>query len=265
MPDFFYLKIADNFCRLAVDDKGLLSYLKKECFLLKGVYKDIIDIKVKKKSNKYFLTSDGGTMTIPAQKYKVISFILMSFIAYKMVKKDIFFIHASAFEKNGLGYVFTGPSGIGKSTIIKNVPYEKIYAEDMAIFRKNKDKFYLYPSPFDKKFVRSIDKPPVLIDKIFFLKQSDYNFINDIDFKSKISVIRSEVYKTYKMDKKNINSGKILNTAKNFYNLAFKIIKSVKIEKLNFKKNFNPYFELSELTIIKKPRQGPRHLSLPIP
>ena len=214
----FYLKIADIFCRLTIE-KSLLDYFKKEYWLLKGNYKWLFEVKIARNKEKIL---------------KQIDFEAMAAMSLKVIPKNILFLHGSALIKHGKGYIFMGATGSGKSTIIKNIK-KGIYAEDTVVIKKGKGKFYLYPSPFDKKKVVSISAKPVLVQKIFVLKKSKINYKSRINTKEKfLSIVNNDIY---------LYNRKFLS--KKFYSLVLDLIKSTKVEKLHFKKDFNPYLELS--------------------
>lgn len=74
--------------------------------------------------------------------------ILEPLITYKLSKKKALVLHASSLSMDNKGYVFTGGTGIGKTTIIlklMNNPNTNYYSDDQAYIRGTT--LYSYPLP----------------------------------------------------------------------------------------------------------------------
>ena len=56
--------------------------------------------------------------------------------------------HGAAMVKNGLGYLFLGASGTGKTTVVRQWPGEHVLSDDHAIVRRTKDGFRLFGTPY---------------------------------------------------------------------------------------------------------------------
>ena len=84
---------------------------------------------------------------------------------------NFFFLHASAFKKDSGAMMFTGPSGVGKSTIVNLAEeYPKI-ADDKLMVKKEKDgRYMVYTSPFPGEGVP--------LSKIYFLRQDSRDFVD---------------------------------------------------------------------------------------
>lgn len=103
---------------------------------------------------------------------------ILQLILQKLIKKDGFFMHASASQlfKSTCG-IFIGKSSAGKSTIshFLNSSFNKI-ADDVIVIRLIKDHYYLFMLPFDSKLNSSIKQPSnylqYKISHIFLLKKS---------------------------------------------------------------------------------------------
>jgi len=124
-----------------------------------------------------FLKSSAGpeaTINIDPFVYPLGPLILY----YVNILNDGFMIHSAGIDDNGKGYIFCGHSGAGKTTISKIWHQEKaiVINDDRLIIRKIKDDFFMYNSPMNYK-----DSPKkALLEKIFILKQSDYNYAAEI-------------------------------------------------------------------------------------
>lgn len=82
--------------------------------------------------------------------------------------------HCSAVLKSGKAYVFTGPSGYGKSTISRmwGLKYQ-VLSDDLGILKKEKGSYYFYQSPGIEKNTSIIQKyRRYNLGSISFLKKS---------------------------------------------------------------------------------------------
>ena len=92
-----------------------------------------------------------------------------------------FIMHGAAWKdpESNSGFIFTGNSGVGKSTISsilrQNTNYRQI-SDDRVIVRKNKNDYYAYGNPFDFKIER-VANDYSKINQLFFLHHSKDNRI----------------------------------------------------------------------------------------
>lgn len=101
-------------------------------------------------------------------------FILRTIIQNLLFQNSGFILHASACLINGEANIFTGFSGIGKSTIIRLLKNNyQILADDSIIIRKIKNTFYLYQTPItDKEWWIKKGSSKYALGKVFFLHQA---------------------------------------------------------------------------------------------
>ena len=99
-------------------------------------------------------------------------------------------LHASGFTYEGKGYVFTGDSGVGKSTLaahFKNDPAFTILGEDQVIVRLKDGRFWVYGTPWHiNPQMCSPNGAP--LESLFFLEKDGSNRINSV---SSIEGVRS--------------------------------------------------------------------------
>jgi len=116
--------------------------------------------------------------------------LILRNIIQKLLKDKGFILHSSALEINDQAYVFVGPAGSGKSTIINLMRHKyQTMADDTSIIIKNGKQYVMYASPFiePKNSITKINKQ-LKLGKIFFLRKSkEYKIeqINDIGYISK--------------------------------------------------------------------------------
>jgi len=111
-------------------------------------------------------------------------YVFVAYLHYMLIDKKISFFHGSSFIHGKAGYMFLGPPGFGKTTIINKVPFTRRLSNDIAIVKQINSKFYIFPSPFDKKFI-PMTKNKILLKKIFIIKQSKSNKIRALSFRDK--------------------------------------------------------------------------------
>lgn len=105
---------------------------------------------------------------------------LMLLYAFASSRRDTLLIHASAIGHNGMGYLFLGRSGTGKSTHsrlwIDHIPGSELINDDNPVVRVTDGKIYVYGSPWSGKTPCYRDKS-LPVGAIVRLKQSPRNSI----------------------------------------------------------------------------------------
>lgn len=104
---------------------------------------------------------------------------------FELLKYDGMMLHASAVELNGKAYLFSAPSGIGKSTHTRL--WQKVFGSDAIVFNDDKPAlrrldgiWYAYGTPWcGKDGINQNRKVPLA--GICFLKQGSENKIRRLD------------------------------------------------------------------------------------
>lgn len=237
------LDIADCCCRLTVLDPGLGAYIKREYVMQDDGPIPLFEVTVSREGGILLLQGGRLTHRIPYKsnpdysEYNFADFVISSYIAAKLLSKNVLFIHASSFDKNGQGLAYAGMSGAGKSTILKNAQTALILSEDTAVLRKTARGFNLYASPFDKKHLPSPPPAPVPLSKIYFLKQSTKNRENNISMLLAFVFLKS--YEIYSYGMKYF-SGKGDRQEKMLSSLLLRLLYTVKTRRLLFTKDYRP-------------------------
>lgn len=105
--------------------------------------------------------------------------------ASQLLHFDGFYLHASAVEVDGRAYLFSAPSGTGKSTHTRL--WQQIFGDEACIFNDDKPalryldgKWYAYGTPWcGKDGINANRKVPLA--GICFLKQAPHNQIRPVD------------------------------------------------------------------------------------
>jgi hypothetical protein len=106
---------------------------------------------------------------------------LMMAYAFAAATLDTLLVHASVIRKDGYGYLFTAPSGTGKSTHThlwyKNIPDCDLMNDDNPVIRLIDGKAYIFGSPWSGKTpcYRNQSYP---LGGIVLLSQAPYNKIH---------------------------------------------------------------------------------------
>ncbi|QQS44430.1 hypothetical protein IPM65_02415 [Candidatus Roizmanbacteria bacterium] len=84
-----------------------------------------------------------------------------------------FILHSSGITDDQHAFLFLGPNGIGKSTIVDNLSQKyRPYADDMVIVRKIEREWYAFQLPLEKKRYKKIPDSKMPIRALFYLSQS---------------------------------------------------------------------------------------------
>ncbi len=84
-------------------------------------------------------------------------------------------LHASCLEYRGLGYIFVGKSGAGKSTIVQLAPHGHIVGDDSAVIQKVNGQYNLFITPFFERNDTIKKQQQITIKGIYLLHQSKSN------------------------------------------------------------------------------------------
>ena len=94
--------------------------------------------------------------------------------------KNISFVHGCAVVKDGYGFLFSGPSGTGKSTIAKLSSDFKILNDELVIVNRLNGNYFVRSSPFRGDFKKSVnDLAPLLA--LFLIKHGTKNMLRRIN------------------------------------------------------------------------------------
>lgn len=186
--------IATVYIQVIFEDKNMHNLFKK--MLLEATdHKQNLDItfiikcdkKKELKSPRFEKTQNGlFTLIVPQKLYSpnYVSFTLRVLISVLLMRKNIFFFHASSLHIKENAYIFCAPSGGGKSTVVTKVPLTQRLGDDTAIIVKQGNSFYCYTSPFDEAKMPGLQHHKKKLKKIFILNQSKQDNIKKLSRQS---------------------------------------------------------------------------------
>lgn len=264
MKNTLFVQVADLTCELIPDNKKDYYLLKNEyvtsslisppTYRVQMISHPRDDFMIEKKGRGVCLYAYPQT-TNKSSDNNYVFYGLEASVEYLALHNDIMLLHASSFVKNGVAYVFCGPSGRGKSTIVDGVSRENILSDDTTVLRKIGKLFWVYTSPFDNKKRPGLCVRKAPLSKIFFLTQSlKTNTIQLSRANAIQSCLSNDLFyhylsggtKRYIMSKTKSISSSLINVAvksqlrisiKRLYKLAIDLTVSVPTYRLNFTKN----------------------------
>lgn len=122
--------------------------------------------------------------------------------ASQLLHFDGFYLHASAVEVDGMAYLFSAPSGTGKSTHTRL--WQQLFREKACIFNDDKPalryldgKWYAYGTPWCGKDGINVNRK-VPVAGICFLKQAQHNRIRTLSSKEAIQSLMSQTIRGFR-------------------------------------------------------------------
>ena len=121
-------------------------------------------------------------------------------------------LHASALELDGGAYLFSGPSGVGKSTHTglwqKEFPSARLFNDDKPALRKIDGVWYAYGTPWSGKHGININMRVPLCG-ICFLRQGEENSFRRLSKLEAVSAVMSQTIRGFKTER---GLDKLINT-----------------------------------------------------
>jgi hypothetical protein len=96
-------------------------------------------------------------------------------------------MHASSAVRNGGAYLFSGVSGVGKTTTVSLAPPDvTLLTDEMSFVRREGEQYYAYGTPFAGDLARPGENIRVPLRGIFLLRQGPENLIEDLPFAEQV-------------------------------------------------------------------------------
>jgi len=90
-------------------------------------------------------------------------------------------MHASSAVRNGGAYLFSGVSGVGKTTIASLAPADvTLLTDEMSFVRREADGFFAYGTPFAGDLARPGDNIRAPLRGIYLLRQGPENLVEEL-------------------------------------------------------------------------------------
>ena len=136
-------------------------------------------------NNEHYL---GGYLEPTAVYRKIIE---------RAVDYNILMLHGAAIALNNTGYIFSGKSGVGKTTHIKKWLDQNADAivlnGDKPLIRYMNDSFFVCGTPWSGKEYLNTNKM-IQLKSIVFMTRNDNNSVTEIDFQNAVPFLLKQIY-----------------------------------------------------------------------
>lgn len=113
--------------------------------------------------------------------------------AVEVFKKGGFLVHSAGLIKGGKGYLFSGNSGAGKTTICRITKDCEVLNDDLVILYPDNENWIICSTPFTNP---TQVKPGIgkgRLDKVIHLKQANQHKVRDLSFHEALAVFMSHL------------------------------------------------------------------------
>lgn len=107
-------------------------------------------------------------------------FLRITYAILALGNNEILF-HGAGLVHDSKGYVFFGPSGVGKSTVTELSPHCSVLGDDLIVLKKNSHGFKIYASPFNSdNGKQNISNSNAKLKGLFRLRQDNATYIENM-------------------------------------------------------------------------------------
>lgn len=175
-----------------------------------------IDFEISVSENEILEKMSQSETKFPKSEHE--STLILTKLCHKLLEGcNGFFFHSSSLMLDGEGYVFTAPSGTGKST--HTALWRKHFGEkvtmindDKPLIRRGSDDFYIYGTPWmGKSNIGNNIKAKV--KAVFILKRSEQNSVKKVS----ISEVFKEIFEATVIPKEKAMMSNLLSLLSDFF------------------------------------------------
>ncbi len=153
---------------------------------------DRLNMKRSDFSAAFGIAENRGTLEVHESVYSFDAFYRV-FYTWLMLKRGGFMLHASSVVHKGKGYIFTGSSGSGKSTISGLSAETTLLSDELtAVLRKNGE-YVVHGNPFWGDFQKGTAREQAPVSHLFFLRKARENRIDQMPMGVKMKQILQNV------------------------------------------------------------------------
>jgi hypothetical protein len=143
-------------------------------------------------SGAFNIADNRGTLEVHESVYSFDAFYRV-FYTWLMLKRGGFMLHASSVVHNGKGYIFTGSSGSGKSTISGLSAETTLLSDELTAVLKKNGEYEVHGNPFWGDFQKGTAREKATVSHLFFLRKARENRIEQIPLRIKMKQILQNV------------------------------------------------------------------------
>ncbi len=140
----------------------------------------------------FSIAGNQGALEVHESIYSFDAFYRV-FYTWLMLKRGGFMLHASSVVHKGRGYIFTGSSGSGKSTISGLSPENRLLSDELTAVLKENGEYVVHGNPFWGDFQKGTARESAPVSHLFFLRKARENRIDQIPMGVKMTQILQNV------------------------------------------------------------------------
>ena len=138
-----------------------------------------------------------------------------------LMKKDRLVFHGAAFQWAGRAWLFSAPSGVGKTTQLRL--WKKLFPDEFEIMNGDKPvlevteakEIIVHPSPWKGKENYGRDDLTAPLGGIIFLRQEKENTIRRMPPRESARKLFGRIYSTFNTEEEVLNAGRLLDAILN--------------------------------------------------
>jgi hypothetical protein len=138
------------------------------------------------------ISENRGTLDVHESVYSFDAFYRV-FYTWLMLRRGGFMLHASSVVHKGKGYIFTGSSGSGKSTISGLSPENTLLSDELTAVLRKDGEYIVHGNPFWGDFQKGTAREQAPVAHLFFLRKARENRIDQIPMGEKLKKVLQNV------------------------------------------------------------------------
>ena len=143
-------------------------------------------------TGEYDIAECRGMLEVHQSIYSFDAFYRV-FYTWLMLKRGGFMLHASSVIRKGKGYIFTGFSGSGKSTISGLSPENTLLSDELTAVMKTNGEYVVHGNPFWGDFQKGTAREKAPVSHLFFLRKARENRIESMPLGEKLKRVLQNV------------------------------------------------------------------------
>jgi hypothetical protein len=176
-------------------------------------------------SGAYGFTFDGVDVSVDIQRGiarvkrlpdpQAFYFLFKTVLALELIESRGFMLHASGVVRGEAGFLFTGPSEAGKTTIARQSAADTVLSDECVAVRETGNRWMMYGTPFWGEMRGTDRDASAETTGCFFLRKDTQNTVRRVDAFEAVSRLLTGIYCPFIFPE---TAGKALETCMQFAN-----------------------------------------------